>query len=59
MFTLDETVRIKGERPESINEFARVVKIYPSENKVWISNLNSPFAGSISAIVDVSKIEKA
>lgn len=57
MFERNETVRVVGEPKGSINEFARVVHVY-SENKVWISNLNSRFAGSISEIVTTERIAK-
>ncbi len=58
MFARNDIVRVKSEKPGSINEFAIVKAVYTS-GKVWIANLNSPFAGTISDVVDLDTIEKA
>lgn len=56
-FEFGETVRVKGKRVGSIDEFAVVRGVY--ENGIyWISNLNMPFAGTISDVVSENKIEK-
>ena len=57
MFAVNETVRVKGEKPDSINEFAVVKKVY-ADGRIWIANMNMPFAGSISAIVEPDFVEK-
>jgi hypothetical protein len=57
MFKVGEMVRVKGEKPGSINEFAIVKHVYDS-GEIWIANLNSPFAGSLSNIVEPDFIGK-
>jgi hypothetical protein len=57
MFKVGEIVRVKGEKPDSINEFAIVKHVYGC-GQIWIANLNSPFAGSLSNIVEPDFIEK-
>jgi hypothetical protein len=57
MFDINETVRVVGQAKGSIDEFAIVKCVYP-DGRIWIANLNSPFIGSISAIVQPSGIAK-
>ena len=57
MVKVGEMVRVKGEKPDSMNEFAIVKHVYNS-GEIWIANLNSPFAGSLSKIVEPGFIEK-
>lgn len=57
MFNNGEMVRVKGEKPGSINEFAIVKHVYDS-GKIWIANLNAPFAGTLSDVVEPDFIEK-
>ena len=57
-----EEVRVIGEKPGSINEFAAINSkiLLNKEGKlsVWITNLNMPYSGSISKFVTLDKIEK-
>lgn len=54
---VNDTVRILSEKPGSINEYARVVEKLPG-NQVWISNINSPFCGTINKTVSVATITR-
>lgn len=56
-FKLYQMVRIKGEKPGSINEYAKVRAVY-DDGTYWIANLNSPFSGTISAVVAAEEIER-
>lgn len=56
-FRVNEHVRVVGQPKGSIDEFARIEKIYP-RGKYWIVNGNQPFQGTISAIVTRDKIAK-
>ena len=56
-FKMFQMVRIKGEKPGSINEFAHVRGVF-DDGTYWVSNLNMPFSGSISAIVTDKDIER-
>jgi hypothetical protein len=49
-------VRVKGEKPDSINEYADVRAVY-DDGTYWIANLNMPFSGTISKIVTAQEIE--
>lgn len=53
---VNDYVRIKGMPKGDINEFARVLCIYP-DGRVWIANGNMPFSGTISKIVKPEEIE--
>ena len=63
VFTPREKVRIIGQKPGSINEFAAVNSPTPIRNNdgeqiVWITNMNMPYCGTISAFVTLDKIER-
>lgn len=55
-FKLHQMVRVKGEKPGSINEYADVRAVY-DDGTYWIANLNMPFSGTISKIVTAQEIE--
>jgi len=55
-FEKHDTIRILDSTPGSIDEFAKVVHVYGS-GRVWVSNLNSPYSGTISNVVDSDTIE--
>ena len=57
VFEENEHVRVRGEHKGSINEFARILKIYDNGD-VWISNMNMPYLGTISEIVSIDRIDK-
>lgn len=44
---MNDTVRIKGQPKGSMNEFGRVLGV-DFNGLIWVSNLNSPFSGTIS-----------
>lgn len=57
-FSVNETVRVKGYPDDSPNALARVIAVYPDEEKIWIANLNMPFYGTISKKVLYDAVEK-
>lgn len=56
-FKVHQIVRVKGEKPGSINEYAHVRAVY-DDGTYWIANLNMPFSGSISEVVTEQEIER-
>ena len=52
----NDQVRVRGELPGSINEFARINNV--SENNIWVVNLNMPYMGTISEHVSIYEFYK-
>jgi len=55
-FKMYQMVRIKGMPKGDINEFAKIRGVH-GDGTYWIANLNSPFSGTISAVVTAEEIE--
>jgi hypothetical protein len=47
---INSKVKVLGEKPGSINEYARINSITERGN-IWVTNLNMPFMGTISELV--------
>lgn len=56
-FEMHEHVRVKGIPVGDPDEFAWVQGVY-EDGRYWITNINMPYMGTISAIVSSDKIEK-
>lgn len=54
-FARNDHVRVVGEPKGSINEFARVVAVYPN-GTYWISSANMPYCGTLNEIVSEDRI---
>jgi len=48
--TRNATVKVKGEKPGSIDEYARINSI-TSDGYIWVVNLNMPYMGTISEVI--------
>lgn len=58
IFKRNDVVRVLNENESSCNAYAIVRSVYEN-GEVWITNLNSPFYGTISDIVSPTEIELA
>lgn len=56
-YKLYQMVRVKGVPKGDPDEFAHVRAVY-DDGTYWISNLNMPFSGTISAVVTAQEIER-
>lgn len=56
-YKLYQMVRVKGVSKGDPDEFAHVRAVY-DDGTYWISNLNMPFSGTISAVVSANEIER-
>lgn len=58
-FKINQHIHVNGEKHGSINEFARIDHVYKTNPPTyWIVNMNMPYSGTLSKLVNETEISE-